>query len=180
MIPALLMLLAAPVDPALFDPATGYRIASYRGVIPTPPPGVARIDDATAARMQEDGALFVDVAPAAGAQHDAATGAWRLAEPHDTIPGAHWFPEAGRGTADAATDRWLVQGVRALALHSGRRAIVVFCYADCWMSWNAALKLRRAGLRHLLWYANGSDGWRDLGRSLMPVRPENDPAPAAP
>ena len=139
MIVALLLALAAPGDAALFDPVTGYRIASYRGVIHEAPPGIHRLSDADAVRAHAGGkALFIDLTPAPGASRDPATGAWHLAEGHDTISGAHWFPNAGRGDADAATDRWLARGIARLTHGSRRRPIVAFCLADCWMSWNAS------------------------------------------
>jgi PQQ-dependent catabolism-associated CXXCW motif protein len=175
---ALFLALATPAaapDPALFDPVTGYRIAYYRGVVGDPPSGVTRIDDRQAAALYDSGkAIFLDVTPAAGGRRDASSGVWHLAEPHVTIAGAHWFPEAGRGPADPAIDGWFAKGVRQLAHGSHRRTIVAFCLADCWMSWNASWKLVRAGYRDVRWYANGADGWRDLGRSLVDVRPEAD------
>jgi PQQ-dependent catabolism-associated CXXCW motif protein len=173
MILAVLLMAVAPTEAALFDPATGYRIASYRSVIPAPPPNVPRLEDAQAARAYDGGkALFVDFTPAAGAVRDPANGTWRLAEPHDTLPGAHWFPEAGRGNADPAIDRWLAIGMKRLAHGSRNRPIVAFCLADCWMSWNGAWKLRRLGYGDVRWYANGIDGWKELGRPLTPAMPE--------
>lgn len=173
MIAALLLMLAAPADRALFDPQTGYRVAAYRGVIPAPPPGVSRIENAEAARLFDEGkTLFLDFTPAPGAVRDAQTGTWHLAVLHDTIPGARWFPEAGRGPPNPAIDRWLADGVRGLTYHRKRQPIVAFCLADCWMSWNASWKLARLGYRHVLWYANGIDGWRDMGRERIAASPE--------
>jgi PQQ-dependent catabolism-associated CXXCW motif protein len=173
MLVALLLMVAAPVDATLFDPATGYRVASYRGVVPAPPPGVERLDDAGAERAYTAGrALFLDFTPAAGAVRDPDSGAYRVAEPHDTIPGAHWFPEAGRGPMNPEIDRWLSEGLTRLTHGSHRRPIVAFCLADCWMSWNASWKIRRLGYRNVAWYANGIDGWRELGRPLSPATPE--------
>lgn len=173
MLAALLLMAAALADPALFDPATGYRIAAYRGVIASPPPGVERLEDDGAMQARDAGkALFLDFTPAAGAVRDPASGAWHLAEPHDTIPGAHWFPEAGRGPANPAIDRWFVAGLKRLTHGSRRRPIVAFCLADCWMSWNASWKIRRLGYRDVAWYANGIDGWKETGRPLEPVVPE--------
>lgn len=175
MIAVLLLALAAPTraEPALFDPVTGYRIAAYRGVVPGPPPGVRRIGDGGALSAFRKGrALFVDVTPAPGAVRDGVTGDWRLAEPHATIPGAHWFPEAGRGPPDAAIDPWFADGVRRLTRGSRRRPIVIFCLADCWMSWNGAWKLRRLGYADVTWYANGVDGWTEISQPLSPARPE--------
>jgi PQQ-dependent catabolism-associated CXXCW motif protein len=173
LIAALLLIVAAPADPALFDPLTGYRITSYRGVIAAPPPGVRRLEDKAAARAHDAGrALFVDFTPAPGAVRDPAGGGWRLAEPHDTLPGAHWFPEAGRGRADPAIEAWLAAGLKRLTHGSRTHPIIAFCLADCWMSWNASWKIRRLGYTHVLWYANGIDGWKEMGRPLASAIPE--------
>lgn len=177
MLAALLLMVIAPADPTLFDPATGYRIASYRGVIPGPPPGIRRLNDDEGAKAHDANALFIDFTPAPGAVHDTVSDIWHLAEPHETIPGAHWFPEAGRGTTDPEVDRWLAEGMRRLTHGSRQHAIVAFCLADCWMSWNGSWKLRRLGYRHVTWYANGIDGWKEIGRPLVPTLPESQPAP---
>ncbi|KQU46980.1 rhodanese [Sphingomonas sp. Leaf339] len=167
---ALAALVVAPVQDTAFDPVSGYRIAAYRGVVPDPPPGVPQINAAAVAALG-DRAVLIDVVPAEGAVRDTATGMWRLARPAVSIPRAHWFPEAGRGVPDPAIARWFLDGVRTLAAAQPRAPIVVFCLADCWMSWNAALRLRRAGYTQVRWFAEGSDGWRDLGRGLVPVAP---------
>lgn len=170
---AWLAALASPApDAPSFDPVTGYRIARYRAVVPGPPPGVPRVDARGVTRMLErGGAVLVDVYPAEGGVRDPATGGWRLARAHETIPGAAWFPEAGRGSPDPAVERWFLGGVAELARAKPGRPIVLFCLADCWMSWNASLRLTRAGRRDVHWFAEGADGWRDLGRSLVPAAP---------
>ena len=171
MLGALILALAEAAS-ALFDPATGYRVAAYRGVVVAPPPGVPRIDDAQAAREADEGkTLVIDVGPAPGASRDAG-GAWYLPEPHETIPGAHWFPEVGRGPTNPVLDQWFAKGVLRLTRRSKARPIIVFCLADCWMSWNAAWKLKRLGYTHVEWYANGVDGWREMGRQTTIVLPE--------
>lgn len=165
---------AAPGSDPRFDAATGYRVSDYRGVVPTPPPDVSRIEARAVARLADaQRAVLVDVVPAEGGVRDA-DGTWRLAREERGIPGAAWFPEAGRGRIDPAIEAWFVRGVSQLAaLHPGR-PIIVFCLADCWMSWNAALRLRRAGFQNVRWFAEGADGWRDLKRKLVPMTPYKD------
>ncbi len=171
---ACLALVATDAPP--FDPVTGYRIAHYRATVPQPPPGVPRVDAAGVVRMLKKGITLVDVYPAEGGVRDAATGRWRLAAAHATIPGSAWFPEAGRGALDPAIERWFLDGVAALARAKPDRPVVLFCLADCWMSWNASLRLKRAGVRRVHWFPEGTDGWRDLGRPLVPAVPyESDP-----
>jgi PQQ-dependent catabolism-associated CXXCW motif protein len=163
---------SAPASAPLFD-AAGYRVARYRTVVDRSPPGVARIGARAVARLvAQNAAILVDVMLTEGGHFDPATGKWRLAAPRASLPGAHWFPETGRGDVSPRLAAWLVGRVSALAAARPRATVVVFCLADCWMSWNAALRLRRAGVRRVRWYADGTDGWRDLGRELVEVAPE--------
>ena len=158
----LLGLSLAQESAPLFDPVQGYRLTHYRGVVPAPPDGVPRVDGATVrALWRTHRAVFVDASPAAGVR-DAATGRWTLYDAHRTIPGAHWFPDSGRGMLADEVARWLTQGVRRLQASRPGRPVVVFCYADCWMSWNVALRLHRAGIRDVRWFAEGLDGWHDM------------------
>jgi PQQ-dependent catabolism-associated CXXCW motif protein len=166
---------AATVPDARFDPHTGYRIAEYRGIIPEPPPGVRRIDAAAVARLVDAGrATLIDVVPAEGAVREV-DGRWRLAREQRGIPGAAWFPEAGRGRIDPAIERWFLNGVARLRAAEPRRTLIVFCLADCWMSWNAAWRLKRAGYAQVRWFADGADGWRELGRPLVSMTPYPEP-----
>lgn len=163
----------APAQEAipLFDPATGYRMSNYRGVVDRIPEGVRRIDLAQVDALRGK-ALLLDVTPAEGAVRDE-DGTWRLATPHTTIPGAHWFPESGRGKLAPNINAWFTAGVSRLTHGRRRKSIVVFCLADCWMSWNAALRLRRSGYHHVYWFGEGIDGWRDAGRRLVDMRPSS-------
>lgn len=177
--PILAMLLAVSAqaitagDAASFDPVQGYRVAHYRGVVPAPPEGVLRISKEQAARSwRSGGAILIDVNPAEGGVRDPATGRWALAEPHGSIPGAHWFPEAGRGVLAQGIGDWFLKGVARLHRARPKAPILVFCQADCWMSWNAALRLHRAGYRDVRWFADGMDGWRELGLPTIHARPE--------
>ncbi len=172
---AVAMLLASPGiaygQDALFD-AAGYRITRYRAPTRRPPEGVTRIAPAAAALLRPDvDALFLDVLPAEGG-HRQADGRWRLAAPHESIEGARWFPEGGQGAIAPDAER---RFIRAMArLTRGRREwpVVVFCRADCWLSWNAARRLHALGYRRVWWLAEGTDGWRDMGLPLVPVAPE--------
>lgn len=176
-----MIVLAAPLLPCsafaqasreqLFDPITGYRLTHYRGIVAQAPEGVERIDTARAKVLWRAGAVFVDVNPAAGAVRDDATGRWTLAEPHHSIPGAYWLPETGRGALSPEIETYLVRRVRKFVARNLYRPIVVFCQADCWMSWNAALRLHRAGIRRIVWFADGLDGWRGAKLPVTSVRP---------
>nr|WP_256869303.1 rhodanese-like domain-containing protein [Sphingobium lactosutens] len=166
--------LAAPPTAAqvgtLFN-REGYRIAHYRAPAHRAPAGVVRIAPAAAAQLRPDvDALFIDVLPAEGGQRQA-DGLWRLARPHESIPGARWFPEAGRGELADDVEGWFLAGIGRLSHGRRDRPIILFCLADCWMSWNAARRLKAQGYPQVWWLAEGVDGWRDLGLPLAPVTP---------
>lgn len=171
------MLIASPAlaQEPLFD-AEGYRIAHYRAPVRQPPAGVGRIALAAAAQLVPDrDAIFIDVLPAEGG-HREPDGRWRLASSHDSIPGAHWFPDAGRGQPDPAIAGDFATGVVRLTGRARGRMLILFCRSDCWMGWNAAKRLRSMGFANVWWLAEGTDGWRDLGLPLTPVLPEGGTA----
>lgn len=157
--------------PELFD-AEGYRTARYRAPVDRPPTSAAQIALEQVLRLKPGvDALFIDVLPAEGGVRDPLTGKWTLAVQHDTIPGAAWHPEVGRGLPDAV----LWQGLRdaVFAVRAKHRAIpvVVFCRSDCWMSWNAARRLASEGVGKVYWFAEGIEGWHDAGRALVKAEP---------
>lgn len=163
----------ADAEERLFD-ADGYRITHYRAPVGDAPTGTRRISAEEAADLARTGdTLFIDVLPAEGG-HREPSGRWRLARPHLSIPGAHWFPETGRGDATPDMQLWLERGVRRLTHGEQGRRLVVFCLSDCWMSWNAARRLAARGYTNVWWFAEGTDGWRDLGLPLTEIVPEAD------
>lgn len=158
-------------EPALFD-AAGYRATRYRAPVHRPPDAVGRIAPGAVAGLRPDiDVILIDVLPAEGG-HRESDGRWRLAREHRTIPGAHWFPESGRGSPPPDILPWFERGLARLTHGDRDRMIVTFCLSDCWMGWNAARRLRSLGYRNVWWLAEGSDGWRDLAIPLVPVLPE--------
>lgn len=154
-----------------FD-SNGYRIARYRAPVDLPPSPAARITLVKALLLKPGvDALFVDVLPVEGGVRDAATGKWSLAVQHETIPGAAWHPEVGRGTPDALLWQGLRNAVQAARARRPALPVVVFCRSDCWMSWNAARRLAREGLGQVYWLAEGIEGWHEAGRVLVKVEP---------
>lgn len=176
LIPALLIASPAVAQPPLFNPA-GYRIAHYRAPVRQAPAGVGRIAPTAAAQLVPGrDALFIDVLPAEGG-HREADGRWRLAAPHESIPGARWFPETGRGDLAPGIGPWFAQRVARLT-HGRRDAmLILFCRADCWMGWNAARRLRTAGYTNVWWLAEGTDGWSDLKKPLSRAQPDGGTVP---
>lgn len=150
----------------VFDPATGLRIAAYRAPVSGSVPGGRVVDADTVAAMAANGALLIDAMAAPG-HSIAPDGAWTIAEAHDTIPGAHWLPEIGRGHPDPR----IAAGLRASLAGCADRPVVLFCKTDCWMSWNAVQHVAALGFHDIGWYPGGVDDWTDGGRALRAVDP---------
>jgi PQQ-dependent catabolism-associated CXXCW motif protein len=177
--PAMAAAAPAPAGGDLFDPASGLRRTAYRAPVPGPPPGVPQLPLAEALRLHDRGAAwFIDVMPVEDGVRDPVSGQWRLRQPRLTIPGAFWFPEVGRAEPPADLLNAFLARMRALAAARPKRPLVLFCLADCWMSWNAALRLQRLGIGPVVWLAEGTDGWTESGRTLLPAWPEAPPAAA--
>ena len=158
--------------PGLFHPETGLRIDRHRAPTPQDIPGPARVASVLKARqLLADGAVPLDVFGAAQSRFDELDGTWLVSRPRMSLPGALWLPEVGRGMLAPAMRRYLeVELERATGADQGR-PILVFCVADCWMSWNAAQRIAGLGYAHVYWFRLGTDGWLDHGGRLDRVDP---------
>lgn len=151
----------------------GYRAGHYRAPVRQDPGHAGRIALQAAVPLVPDrDALFIDVMPAEGGNRDPVTGKWTLAEKRLSIKGAHWFPEAGRGVVRPDIAVWFERGITRLTRNRRDRMIIVFCRADCWMSWNAARRLAAGGYNNVWWLSEGTDGWTERGLPLVPLLPD--------
>lgn len=164
-------------DGDAFDPVTGFRIAHYRAAVPETVKGGTRVDLDKVDALLKDGALLLDVMPSEGAGPDPVTGTWRLSRPHQTIPGATWLPDVGRGKITPAFEAYLAENATRLTGGDKGKALIVFCQSDCWMAWNAVQRLALLGYSALYWFPEGTDGWVEWGdRKLVPAAPVPFPA----
>lgn len=162
----------SPPTPAEVFDANGYRTARYRAPVDRLPIPATRIALADALKLKPGvDALFIDVLPAEGGVRDPATGIWTLASAHETIPGALWHPETGRGQPEVALWHGLHDAVAAARERSPGMPVVLFCRTDCWMAWNAARRLARDGFGNVRWLAEGIEGWHGAGRALVVASP---------
>lgn len=158
--------------PDLFDAQTGLRIGRQRA--PTPqdiPPPARRVDVTQVAGAITRGALLLDVFGATRSRYDELDGTWLVSKRRLSLPGAVWLPEVGRGQLTDEMQRYLFGTVAQHMAGQTDRPIVVFCIADCWMSWNAAQRLAAAGYADVLWFREGTDGWAEAGNVLVPLDP---------
>ena len=156
--------------PELFHPETGLRIARQRAPTPDDVPGAVRANSQKVRQMATDGALMLDVGPALQSRFDDLDGTWLVPQDRQSLPGAVWLPEVGRGTLQPVMQRYLESNLTRLTTTPDQK-IVVFCMADCWMSWNAVQRIGKLGYTNVYWFPEGTDGWLDEGWDLAPIDP---------
>ena len=79
-----------------------------------------------------------------------------------SIPGSIWLPAAGQGgTFDDDIQTQLASTLGNLTDNDFARPIVVYCLdANCWLSYNAALRPHSLGYENLYWYRGGIVAWK--------------------
>ncbi|MEO0389043.1 MAG: rhodanese-like domain-containing protein, partial [Pseudomonadota bacterium] len=159
--------------PDLFDAKSGFRLGKYRAPSPDDIPLPAQVVGARDVQtLLDQGALAIDVYGAGqDARIDEDSGAWLISRVRDTLPGAFWLPEVGRGAVSDAMARYLEITLERLSGGNRDETIIVFCRADCWMSWNAAQRVASLGYSNVRWFKNGTDGWLDIGGALTRAEP---------
>jgi PQQ-dependent catabolism-associated CXXCW motif protein len=172
---------AQPPAEAHLDPATGYRIANYRAPTPKTVPGGTTITLEDLERLvAQQAAILLDVMPSDGIGPDPATGIWHTPKPRDHMRGSVWLPDVGKGTLTPALEAYFKTQLAKLTASNLTRPIILYCQADCWMSWNAVKRAASYGYTALYWYPDGTDGMRDFDVPLVRATPVSlPPAPAA-
>jgi PQQ-dependent catabolism-associated CXXCW motif protein len=99
---------------------------------------------------------------------------WRE-PPHRDIPGSVWLPDVGYGALSPEMAEWFRTHLAKLAAGDPARPMVIYCRADCWMSWNAAKRAVGLGYAGIVWYPDGTDGWEAAGLPLEERTPEPRP-----
>ena len=78
---------------------------------------------------------------------------------HQTVAGAWWLRGAGFSTT---SNERLAAKLDELTLDSRTRPVVFFCSgAECWASYNAALRASLIGYEKVYWYRGGLEAWKD-------------------
>ena len=143
------------------EPA-GYRVEDYRAPVPATLAGARILGTAEAeAIWRAKAGVFVDVMPRAPKPPNLPQGTVWRDKPRLNIPGSVWLPDTGYGKLAVATEDYLRRGL-----------VVVYCQADCWMSWNAAKRILTYGYSNVAWYPEGTDGWERAGLALTESQPE--------
>jgi PQQ-dependent catabolism-associated CXXCW motif protein len=152
----------------------GYRTDNYRSPVPATLAGARVLATEEAERIWRAGkAVFIDVLPRPPKPQNLPEGTIWRDKPRPNIPGSIWLPDTGYGALAAATEDYLREGLVRASGGDKAKPLVVYCQADCWMSWNAAKRALSYGYSNVAWYPDGTDGWQ---RATLPVE-DSQPQP---
>lgn len=159
---AMLLLVGGTVRAADVPEPPGLWTGEMVSDTPATLQGAQVIDVATLERLLRGPRppLLVDVGPADRKPDGLPPGAlWKPV--HRSIPGAVWFPGAGR--ADLPEPRAQALLAHLATLTGGDRGvpIVTFCKPRCWGSWNAGKRLVQAGYTAVHWFPGGVNDWQE-------------------
>jgi len=158
-----------------FEPE-GYRTDNYRAPVPATLAGARVLTTAEAeAIWRAKSGAFIDVMPRAPKPKNLPEGTvWRDA-PRRNISGSLWLPDTGYGNLPPAMDDYLWRGLAQASRGDKAALLVIYCLADCWMSWNAAKRALAYGYTNVAWYSDGTDGWERAKLPTEEAQPEARP-----
>lgn len=167
----------APVFAQLDAPEPDeYRTENYRAPVPATLAGARVLTTEQAEAIWRAGSgIFIDVLPHAPKPQNLPPGTIWREKPRRNIPGSIWLPDTGYGKLAVATEDYLQRGLVRASGGNTAALIVIYCQADCWMSWNAAKRVLSYGYVNVAWYPEGTDGWE---RADLPMA-ESHPQPRA-
>ena len=163
---------ASSADPPI-EPE-GYRLSDYRSPVPATLKGARVLTTPQVfALWTKSAAIFIDVLPQAPRPRGLpAQVIWRDKLRED-IPGSVWLPDTGYGELHPSMQAYFADGLRRATHGDTSTALVFYCLADCWQSWNAAKRALSLGYTSVIWYPDGTTGWEAEGHPLE----ERDPQP---
>ncbi|WP_120799110.1 rhodanese-like domain-containing protein [Thiocapsa rosea] len=167
--------LAAAADlmqESLFD-SDGYRIAAFLAPVPASCPGAETLFRANQlqALMIEGAIVLIDVLPMPARPEGLPPATLWLPPSHENIPGSVWLPNVGYGRLSEELDAYFKRHLGRLVDDKPDTRLVIYCKADCWMSWNAARRAAGYGYRAVYWYPGGTTDWAAAGLPLAKAIP---------
>jgi PQQ-dependent catabolism-associated CXXCW motif protein len=153
--------------PLLFA-ADGYRVAEFRAPVPDAVPGGSTITTQQLQTMLKTGdVVLIDVLPTPVKPKDRPAHLLWLPPPRHNIPGSHWLPNVGFGALSVELEHYFKANLARFTQGDKAKKLVIYCLADCWMSWNAAKRAATEyGYSAVYWYPDGTTGWEAAGLPL--------------
>jgi PQQ-dependent catabolism-associated CXXCW motif protein len=170
-----LVLLSLPALAETVSEPVGFRMEEYGAPVPATLAGARVVSTEEAELLWREGnATFVDVLPLIPKPELPEGTVWQEEQRFD-IPGSIWLPDVGYGALTPEMEAWYRDSIEALAAGDTSRTLVIYCKADCWMSWNAAKRVVSWGFSGIAWYPDGTDGWEAAKLPLEERQPEQRP-----
>jgi PQQ-dependent catabolism-associated CXXCW motif protein len=153
-----------------------YRLEDYRAPTPATLRGAAAIGTQEAEKIWRSRiGSFIDVLPRPPRPRNLPEGTLWRDKPRSNIPDSIWLPDTGYGELAPNMADYFAKGLEKATGGDRARLIVLYCLADCWMSWNAAKRALSLGYPNVAWYREGTDGWLAAGLPLKDATPEPRP-----
>ncbi len=154
----------------------GYRTDDYRAPTPqTLSGGIVLYTEAAHTLWESGEAVWIDVLPAPRRPATLPASALWMPLPHRDIPGSIWLPDIGHGSLSPEAETYFRDHLAAAAKARQDAAVVFYCLADCWMSWNAAKRAASWGYTRVYWYRDGTDGWEAAKLPMETAEPVPGP-----
>ncbi len=166
------LLLAGRVFACAIATPSDYRLDHYRAPTPCDLPGASVVDAIALKKLiAVEDPILIDAMPLIRTGETDLTGRWTVPVPRHNIPGSIWLPNIGHGALDEAMTTYLRDNLEQVTAGDRHRPIVFYCFVDCWMSWNAAKRALEFGYERVIWYPEGTDGWKDIDGPLSVSTP---------
>ncbi|HVX75625.1 MAG TPA: PQQ-dependent catabolism-associated CXXCW motif protein [Bradyrhizobium sp.] len=170
------MVLGACARAAEVSEPAGYRLEDYRAATPATLHGGRVLTTEEAEKIwRSRSAYFVDVLPRPPRPKTLPADTIWHDKPRLDIPGSIWLPDTGYGELAPGMADYFAKGLQKATEGDRTRLLVLYCLADCWMSWNAAKRALSLGYSNVAWYRDGTDGWSAAGLPLENAAPEPRP-----
>lgn len=148
---------------------TSYRLEHYRAPTPNNVEGANTINtaqlQALLAQISPPPILIDVLAVTRRPESEELDSSWLLTKPRYNLPHSIWLPNVGYGILDAEMEKYFRENLAKATQQNKQRAVVFYCIADCWMSWNACKRAAAWGYQQLYWYKEGTDGWEQANLS---------------
>lgn len=160
--------LNAQAEPALFN-AEGYRVEHYRSPTPEQLDGVQTLDTAGLKQLlsNKPDTVLIDVL-----RRSWVHGQFINEEAHRNIPHSLWLANTGEGELTAQWQHYFRHYLEQATRGNKTHPLVVYCKADCWLSWNASRRAHAWGYQQVYWYREGIDGWQNAELPTELATPE--------
>jgi len=121
--------------------------------------------------LNEPGTILIDVLPQQKRPDNLPAETLWIPKARLGIPGSVWLPDVGRGALNESVESYFRNNLERLTGGDQGRKIIIYCLAECWMSWNAAKRAIEYGYRSVYWYPGGTDEWVAAGLPTKEIQP---------